>query len=92
MALRLLVESATSENQDIADYVNNNFSEAKKSLTKDQKTTLASNSITEVQNLIQLLQSGTHDYANSANFEQTVAMSIIIGAMLNITHFKNPKK
>ena len=92
MILRLLVESATSENQKIADYVNKNFSEAKKSLTQDQKTTLSNNNITEAQNLIQLLQSGAHDYANSANFEQTIAMSIIIGAMLNITHLKSNKK
>lgn len=88
MSLRLLVESATSKTENIADYINKNFTEAKKQLTQDQKTTLANNSISGAKNLIQLLQSGAHNYANSANFEQTVAMSIIIGAMLNITHFK----
>lgn len=88
MALRLLVESTISKKENIADYVNNNFAEAKKQLTQDQKTTLANNSIGSASNLIQLLQSGAHNYANSANFEQTIAMSIIIGAMLNITHVK----
>lgn len=88
MSLRLLVESATPKTKGIADYVNANFSNAKKQLTQDQKTTLANNSISNAQSLIRLLQSGAHNYANSANFEQTVAMSIIIGAMLNITHKK----
>ena len=88
MSLRLLIESAAPKTKSIADYVNDNFTEAKKQLTQGQKTTLANNSINSAKNLIQLLQSGAHNYANSANFEQTVAMSIIIGAMLNITHFK----
>lgn len=88
MSLRLLVESAVSKTGNIANYVNNNFIKAKNNLTQDQKTTLANNSISNAKSLIQLLQSGAHNYANSANFEQTVAMSIIIGAMLNITHSK----
>lgn len=91
MALRLLVESAApvvKEKSDIAKYVNTNFENAKKQLTQDQKTTLSNNSINGAKSLIQLLQSGAHNYANSANFEQTVGMSIIIGAMLNITHKK----
>lgn len=88
MSLRLLIESATPKTKGIADYVNNNFENAKKQLTQDQKTTLANNSINGAKSLIQLLQSGAHNYANSANFEQTIAMSIIIGAMLKITHFK----
>lgn len=88
MSLRLLVESATPKTKGIADYVNTNFENAKKQLTQDQKTTLANNSINGAKSLIQLLQSGAHNYANSANFEQTVAMSIIIGAILKITHSK----
>ena len=92
MSLRLLVESATSEKENIADYVNSNFKEAKKYLTQDQKTTLTNNSVVNAGSLTQLLQSGAHDYANSANFEQTVAMSIITGAMLDITHSKNSEE
>lgn len=86
MSLRLLVESAARPKKDIADYINANFKDAKKQLTQDQKTTLANNSIDEEKKLIQLLQSGAHNYTNSANFEQTIAMSIIIGAILKITH------
>lgn len=92
MSLRLLIESATPKTKGIADYVNANYEDAKKQLTQDQKTTLANNSISNAKSLIQLLQSGAHNYANSANFEQTVGMSIIIGAMLNITHAKNEKR
>jgi len=88
MSLRLLVESASPKTKGIADYVNTNFTNAKKQLAQDQKTTLANNSINGAQSLIQLLQSGAHNYANSANLEQTIAMSIIIGAMLKITHSK----
>jgi hypothetical protein len=88
MSLRLLVESAVVKTKDIADYVNTNFENAKKQLSQDQKTTLANNSITSAKSLIQLLQSGAHNYTNSANLEQTIGMSIIIGAMLNITHKK----
>jgi len=88
MSLRLLVESAAPKTKGIVDYANDHFESAKKQLTQDQKTTLANNSINGAKSLIQLLQSGAHNYANSANFEQTVGMSIIIGAMLNITHKK----
>lgn len=88
MSLRLLVESSVLKTKGIADYVKDNYENAKNRLTQDQKTTLANNSINGANSVIQLLQSGAHDYANSANFEQTVAMSIIIGEMLNITHSK----
>ena len=84
MSLRLLLNLQRLKRK-IADYVNSNFVEAKEALTTDQKTTLANNSINNAGNLIQLLQSGAHNYANSANFEQTVAMSIIID-VLDITH------
>lgn len=87
MSLRLLVESA-SGTDGIAKYIKDNYADAKKSLTQDQKTTLSSNSIDGEQKLIQLLQSGAHNYANSANFDQTVAMSIIIGAIISKTHQK----
>lgn len=88
MALRLLVESATDDNQSIANYVNQNYEIAKKELTINQKTTLSNNSINGKKALIQLLQSGAHNYSNSANFEQTIAMSLIIGEMLKKTHNK----
>ena len=88
MALRLLVESATKENESISNYIDNNYESAKKTLTKNQKTTLSNNAIEGKKTLKKLMQSGAHNYTNSANFEQTIAMSIIIGAMLKITHKK----
>ncbi len=88
MSLRLLVESAANSDG-INTYVSNNYADAKKTLTQDQKTTLSNNSVDSDQKLIQLLQSGAHNYTNSANFEQTTAMSIIIGAIVSKTHQKN---
>ncbi|MEI6553775.1 MAG: hypothetical protein WCO09_04345, partial [bacterium] len=85
MSLRLIIESATDKRID--DYVNLNFEDAKKTLTHDEKTTLSNQSITQP-GLIKLLQNGAHNYSASSNIEQTIAMSIIIGAMLNITHSK----
>lgn len=87
MSLRLLVESAANSNG-ISTYVSNNYADAKKALTQDQKTTLSNNSVDSDQKLIKLLQSGAHNYTNSANFEQTTAMSIIIGAIISKTHRK----
>jgi hypothetical protein len=39
-------------------------------------------------NLIQLLHVGAHNYKASKNMEQTLAISIILGAMLKISHGK----
>lgn len=90
MSLRLIVESATSRKID--DYVNQHFEAAKKLLSKDEKTLLASQEVDNAQKLIKLLHVGAHKYTASANVEQTIAMSIIIGAMLEITHSKKKKK
>ncbi|MFA6273556.1 MAG: hypothetical protein WC662_00140 [Candidatus Paceibacterota bacterium] len=85
MSLRLIVESATDKKID--DYVNSNFDNGKKKLLADEKTTLSNNSVTQ-NSLIKLLHTGAHKYSASSNIEQTIAMSIIIGAMLEITHSK----
>lgn len=85
MSLRLIVESATDKKID--NYVNSNFDNGKKILSADEKTTLSNNNVTQ-SSLIKLLQNGAHKYSASSNIEQTIAMSIIIGAMLEITHSK----
>ena len=85
MALRLLVESATSNRENIEDYIKTNFASAKSKLSQDKKTTLSNHSVSE-NNLISLLQTGAHDYSSSSNTEQTIAMSFIIGGMLEITN------
>ncbi len=88
MSLRLIVESAAAKPK-IDDYVNENFKKAKEHLSEDQKFLLASQEVDKKKKLIKLLHMGAHKYIASANLEQTIAMSIIIGAMLEATHSKN---
>lgn len=86
MSLRLLVDCASDNNID--DYVNNNFYEAKNNLSKNNKTTLKSQEVNTPGKLISLLQIGAHNYSASSNVKQTIAMSKIIREMLKITHSK----
>lgn len=88
VALRLLTESAAGGFGKLDTYIERNFSDAKKNLTKDDKNTLYNNSVDDEKKLIALLQNGGHTYSASSNIDQTLAMSIIIGAILKITHKK----
>ena len=90
MFLRLLAESAAGSSRMDA-YIRTNFRTAKTSLTQDEKTTLSVHSVDSSQKLIKLLQVGAHQYSSSANVDQMVAMSVILGAMLQLTHFKKKK-
>lgn len=86
MALRLLCETAAKEkNMKLDNYLKNNFEKAKSSLTQDTKTTLSTQNISE-KSIVQLLHIGAHNYNASSNMEQTIALSIIIGAILTETH------
>jgi hypothetical protein len=88
MALRLLAETAANDvNERLEDYLNHRFNEAKKCLNADIKTTLSSQNVTST-NIVQLFQTGAHDYKNSKNEEQALAMSIILGGILKISHGK----
>lgn len=88
MSLRLLCETAAKDiSVVIADYVSSYFSRAKKSLSKDEKTLLSVNNVTD-SSLIQLLHTGAHNYTSSQNFDQTLAISIILGSMLQLSHGK----
>jgi len=89
MALRLLCESAAKDRRMKFDnYVKNNFDEAKKHLDQDEKTTLANQNISK-SSIMQLLHTGAHSYQSSSNIEQTIALSIIIGQIITITHGKD---
>lgn len=89
MALRLLCESAAKDrNAQFGNYLKKYFPQAKKNLDKDIRTTLSNQNVTE-DSIVQLLQTGAHKYQSSANFDQTIAMSIIIGEILAITHSKD---
>ena len=84
MSLRLLVETA-AEKQKLNTYIQSNFDSAKNNLSKDNKTTLSNYKIDKKQ-LVQLLQTGAHNYTSSTDIEKTKAMSIIIGEILLLTH------
>lgn len=88
MSLRLLCEAAAKDTKTNLDgFINKNFSKAKGNLSKEYKTTLSNQNVTE-SSMIQLLHTGAHNYSSSTNIEQTIAMSIIIGEILKITHEK----
>lgn len=91
MALRLLCEAAANEcSQELAKYVQSRFQQAKGTMDQDTKTTLSNNNITE-KSIVQLLHTGAHTYAASTNMDQTLALSIAIGAILENSHGKVQK-
>lgn len=86
MSLRLLCETAAEEkSQKLGAYLKSHFVNAKKGLTKNEKTTLKSHNVNE-KSIEQLLHIGAHSYAASSNLKQTIAISIIIGEILMISH------
>ncbi len=88
MSLRLLCETAAKESKKrIEDYVKDNFDEAKKILDQDIKTTLSGQNVSK-ETIMQLLNTGAHSYQSTFNVEQTIAISIAVGAILTITHGK----
>lgn len=88
MSLRLLFETAAKDKGKTIDtFCKGHFKDAKKNLDQNVKTTLSTQNVTE-NSLVQLLHVGAHNYDASNNMEQTIAISIIIGAILSITHGK----
>ena len=86
MSLRLLCEVAAKENnKSMKDYLQSNFANAKERLDQDTKTTLSSQNISEA-SIVQLLHIGAHSYQASNNMDQTLALSIIVGSILSVTH------
>lgn len=90
MSLRLLCETAANDNKNkkLEKYLEFYFSDAKKGLNQDVKTTLANQNVTE-KSIVQLLHTGAHNYQSSNNMDQTIALSIIIGEILTLTHGRN---
>jgi hypothetical protein len=88
MSIRLLVETAAkSRKQEMKTYITANFAAAKNTLDQDMKTSLSAQNVLQT-NIVQLLHIGAHNYTESKNMEQTMAISIIIGAILQQTHGK----
>jgi hypothetical protein len=88
MSLRMLAETAAKDlKKELKYYLTEHFDSAKKSLDQNAKTTLSNQSVSK-DSIIKLFQTGAHDYHNSKNEEQALALSIILGAMLIISHRK----
>ena len=89
MSLRLLSETAGKDkgHVKIDNYFNKYFDDAKKRLNVNDKTTLSNNSVKK-ESIIQLIQTGAHNYAASKNIDQTMAISIILGEILSLSHGK----
>lgn len=86
MSLRLLVETAAAEDKKKIDkYIDAYFESGKALLSKDEKTTLANNNVTQT-SLSQLLNTGAHNYSDSLSYDKAYAMSLIVGKMLSISH------
>ena len=89
MSLRLLCESAAKDkNSKLDSYIKNHFANAKSKLDQNIKTTLANQNVKE-ETLVQLLHTGAHNYNSSNNIEQTIAISIMVGAIITLTHGKD---
>jgi hypothetical protein len=88
MALRLLTEAAAEDMQmKLQTYVQTFFSDAKKMLNQDLKTTLSVQNVT-IQTMPQLLHIGAHNYQAGNDMNQTLAISIILGQILTLSHGK----
>lgn len=86
MALRVLAETATKDvDKDLQGYLRDGFDSAKKNLNRNMKTTLSNQGIRK-ETIVQLFQTGAHDYHNSKNEEQALALSIILGKILSMSH------
>lgn len=86
MSMRLLCETAARDlGKTIDEYLKSNFKIAKKKLSQDEKTTLSTQNVKEI-TIIQLLHIGAHNFTAANNIEQTVAISMILGPILEITH------
>jgi hypothetical protein len=91
MALRLLCEAAAKDcAQTMDQYLKARFASAKSTLDQDAKTSLSNHNVTE-SSIVQLLHTGAHNYSASANVDQTIAVSIILGAILANSHGKVEK-
>jgi hypothetical protein len=90
MSLRMLAETAARDTKkDLKDYLTEHFDAAKKSLDQNAKTTLSNQNVSK-DSIAKLFHTGAHDYHNSKNEEQALALSIILGAMLTLSHGKQP--
>ena len=98
MALRLLCETAWKDlkKEGLEQYLKDYFKSAKAKLSKGEKTLSSKNlseedpkSLETHKQLLSLLNDSAHTYDESTrNYKQTVAMSVMVGAILSCSHGK----
>jgi hypothetical protein len=89
MSLRLFCETAAKDKgKSIDNFIKDNYQTAKKDLDQNIKTTLSTQNVSE-NSIMQLLHVGAHNYEAASNMDQTIAVSIIIGTIISITHGRN---
>ena len=83
MSLRLLCEATSKRpnTKGMADFLNKNFPTAKKQLDQDQQTFLYNQSVTPT-NIVGMFETAGHNYAGMSNYQQTIAMSLILAPLL----------
>lgn len=89
MALRLLSETAYQEDGDknLKIYIKKHYANGKKRLDKNQKNYLHNQNVNE-NTIVQQIHTGAHKFDASKNLSQTVAISIILGKILEESHGK----
>ena len=98
MALRLLCETAWKDlkKEGLEQYLKDYFKAAKAKLSKGEKTLSSKNlseedpkSLETHKQLLSLLNDSAHTYDESTrNYKQTVAMAVMVGAILSCSHGK----
>ncbi len=99
MGLRLICEAAAAELTEkelkkmiarkkvitLQNYVEDNFDDAKQKIPKRRHTYLRNNSV-DKKSMVGLLNTGAHGYGDTLDEKQTIALSLIIGKILEKTH------
>ena len=89
MGLRLVCEIASKDKgKGIQPYITKNWKSARENLSQDERTTLRAKAINSGADLVTLLHIGAHGYTVANDIEQTLAMSLIIGKILEESHGK----
>ena len=86
MGLRLICEIADKQyKRDLSKYIDKYFDDAEKELTDPDKLYLVLHNVRK-KNMAQVLNEGAHKNAYIISRDQTVALSLIIGKILEKTH------
>lgn len=90
MSLRLLCEamSKTQSTRGMSSFLSENFSTAKTQMDKDARTFLHNQSVTP-ENIVGMFETAGHNYSGMANYQQTIAMSLVLASLMIHFHGKN---